>query len=68
MCPSYMATRDETDTTRGRANVLRLATNKLKELEAGTEDVATSGDGVDERRAHVREALRHGTADRKSVV
>lgn len=25
MCPSYMATRDETDTTRGRANVLRLA-------------------------------------------
>ncbi|MBP7777682.1 MAG: FAD-binding protein [Acidobacteria bacterium] len=25
MCPSYMATRDETHTTRGRANVLRLA-------------------------------------------
>ena len=25
MCPSYMATRDETDSTRGRANVLRLA-------------------------------------------
>ncbi|MEP7117133.1 MAG: FAD-binding and (Fe-S)-binding domain-containing protein, partial [Acidobacteriota bacterium] len=25
MCPSYMATRDEQDTTRGRANVLRLA-------------------------------------------
>lgn len=25
MCPSYMATRDETDVTRGRANVLRLA-------------------------------------------
>ncbi len=24
MCPSYMATRDETHTTRGRANVLRL--------------------------------------------
>jgi len=25
MCPSYMATREETDSTRGRANVLRLA-------------------------------------------
>ena len=25
MCPSYMATRDEKDTTRGRANALRLA-------------------------------------------
>jgi hypothetical protein len=25
MCPSYMATRDERDTTRGRANTLRLA-------------------------------------------
>src|SRR5206468_439203 len=25
MCPSYMATRDENDSTRGRANVLRLA-------------------------------------------
>lgn len=27
MCPSYMATRDEKDVTRGRANVLRLAMN-----------------------------------------
>lgn len=27
MCPSYMATRDEDDTTRGRANVLREALN-----------------------------------------
>ena len=25
MCPSYMATRDEAHSTRGRANVLRLA-------------------------------------------
>jgi len=25
MCPSYMATREESDTTRGRANTLRLA-------------------------------------------
>jgi FAD/FMN-containing dehydrogenase/Fe-S oxidoreductase len=25
MCPSYMVTRDETDSTRGRANILRLA-------------------------------------------
>ena len=30
MCPSYLATRDEKDTTRGRANALRLAmTGKL---------------------------------------
>ncbi len=28
MCPSYRATRDEKDTTRGRANVLRLALSK----------------------------------------
>ena len=35
MCPSYMATREETDTTRGRANVLRLAmTGKLGECRA----------------------------------
>jgi len=27
MCPSYMATKDEADVTRGRANVLRLAMN-----------------------------------------
>jgi FAD/FMN-containing dehydrogenase/Fe-S oxidoreductase len=27
MCPSYMATREEADSTRGRANVLRLAMN-----------------------------------------
>ncbi|HYA15874.1 MAG TPA: FAD-linked oxidase C-terminal domain-containing protein [Bryobacteraceae bacterium] len=27
MCPSYMATREEADVTRGRANVLRLAMN-----------------------------------------
>ena len=32
MCPSYMATREETHTTRGRANVLRLGmTGKLRE-------------------------------------
>ncbi len=28
MCPSYMATRDEADSTRGRANALRLAMNQ----------------------------------------
>jgi len=35
MCPSFRATRDENDSTRGRANVLRLALvneNPLKEL------------------------------------
>ena len=37
MCPSYMATREEKDVTRGRANVLRLAmTGRLKE--AGLDD------------------------------
>ena len=34
MCPSYMATREEGDVTRGRANVLRLAMNgKLGDLD-----------------------------------
>lgn len=37
MCPSYMATREEKDVTRGRANILRLAmTGKLNE--AGLDD------------------------------
>jgi len=37
MCPSYMATKDERDVTRGRANVLRLAmTGRL--TEAGLDD------------------------------
>lgn len=42
MCPSYMATRDERDTTRARANVLRLALNG-RLAEAGLTD-----DGVKE--------------------
>jgi len=40
MCPSYMATRDESASTRGRANVLRLAmTGKLEESGLGDEGV-----------------------------
>ena len=40
MCPSYMATRDERDTTRGRANTLRLAmTGRLAEAGLGEEGV-----------------------------
>jgi FAD/FMN-containing dehydrogenase/NAD-dependent dihydropyrimidine dehydrogenase PreA subunit len=40
MCPSYMATRDEQDSTRGRANVLRQAmTGKLGESGLGDEGV-----------------------------
>jgi len=40
MCPSYMATRDEKDSTRGRANTLRLAmTGKLGESGLGDEGV-----------------------------
>jgi FAD/FMN-containing dehydrogenase/Fe-S oxidoreductase len=40
MCPSYMATVEEADTTRGRANVLRLAmTGRLGESGLGDEGV-----------------------------
>jgi Fe-S oxidoreductase len=40
MCPSYMATRDEQHTTRGRANVLRLAmSGQLGEAGLGDEGV-----------------------------
>jgi len=40
MCPSYMATREESDVTRGRANVLRLAmTGRLGETGLGDEGV-----------------------------
>ncbi len=40
MCPSYMATHEETDSTRGRANVLRLAlTGKLGEAGLGEQAV-----------------------------
>src|SRR5258707_13300865 len=40
MCPSYMATRDERDVTRGRANALRLAmTGRLAEAGLGDEGV-----------------------------
>ena len=40
MCPSYMATRDEADSTRGRANVLRLAmAGRLGETGLGDEGV-----------------------------
>jgi FAD/FMN-containing dehydrogenase/Fe-S oxidoreductase len=40
MCPSYMATREESDTTRGRANVLRLAmAGRLGESGLGDEGV-----------------------------
>jgi FAD/FMN-containing dehydrogenase/Fe-S oxidoreductase len=40
MCPSYMATREESASTRGRANVLRLAmTGKLEESGLGDKGV-----------------------------
>jgi FAD/FMN-containing dehydrogenase/Fe-S oxidoreductase len=38
MCPSYMVTREESDSTRGRANVLRLAMAGQVEGEAGLGD------------------------------
>jgi Fe-S oxidoreductase len=41
MCPSYMATREEADSTRGRANVLRLAmAGRLDESGLGDEGVS----------------------------
>lgn len=55
MCPSYMATRDEKDTTRGRANALRLAmsgqlggseTNGQATLTAEQMNEALGGDEV----------------------
>jgi FAD/FMN-containing dehydrogenase/Fe-S oxidoreductase len=40
MCPSYMATRDEAHTTRGRANILRLAmAGRLEESGLGDKGV-----------------------------
>ncbi|HTB13006.1 MAG TPA: FAD-linked oxidase C-terminal domain-containing protein [Bryobacteraceae bacterium] len=40
MCPSYMATREESDSTRGRANVLRLAiSGRLDEAGLGDQGV-----------------------------
>ncbi|MEX2335723.1 MAG: FAD-linked oxidase C-terminal domain-containing protein [Fulvivirga sp.] len=40
MCPSYMATKDEKDTTRGRANVLReVLTNSSKENPFDSEEI-----------------------------
>ena len=40
MCPSYMATREESDSTRGRANVLRLAmAGRLGETGLGDQGV-----------------------------
>jgi FAD/FMN-containing dehydrogenase/Fe-S oxidoreductase len=40
MCPSYMATREEADSTRGRANVLRLAmAGRIGEAGLGDEGV-----------------------------
>jgi FAD/FMN-containing dehydrogenase/Fe-S oxidoreductase len=40
MCPSYMVTRDETHSTRGRANVLRLAlAGRLGDADASDEGV-----------------------------
>jgi Fe-S oxidoreductase len=40
MCPSYMATREESDTTRGRANALRLAmSGQMGESGVGDEEV-----------------------------
>lgn len=45
MCPSYMATREESDSTRGRANVLRLAiSGKLDEAGLGDDGVLSALD------------------------
>jgi FAD/FMN-containing dehydrogenase/Fe-S oxidoreductase len=48
MCPSYMATRQEKDTTRARANALRLAMSGQVPLADGSRDAraALASDGV----------------------
>ena len=47
MCPSYMATREEADSTRGRANVLRLAmAGRLGEAGLGDEGVTRGAGSV----------------------
>ncbi len=48
MCPSYMATRDEQDTTRGRANALRLAMSGQLGEHADDVTAALASDGVHE--------------------
>src|SRR5262249_42628915 len=45
MCPSFMATSEETHSTRGRANVLRLAMNgQIGDLQLSDDDVRRSLD------------------------
>lgn len=48
MCPSYMATRDEKDTTRGRANALRLAMSGQLGDHPTDVKAALASDGVHE--------------------
>ena len=47
MCPSYMATRNENDTTRARANVLRQYLNKKPTTIAADSDAETVKDVLD---------------------
>ena len=61
MCPSYMATREETDSTRGRANVLRLAmSGQLPD--SGSRRVSGSGSvpGVPRVQIRMPGGRRHG--------
>ena len=47
MCPSYMATRNENDTTRARANVLRQYLNKKPQLFGQDQDAETVKEVLD---------------------
>lgn len=64
MCPSFRATRDEKDSTRGRANALRLAL--AGEDEGVDPDSQRTGDRVREAVVEARGAVvpRRGPADR----
>jgi FAD/FMN-containing dehydrogenase/Fe-S oxidoreductase len=46
MCPSYRATRDERDSTRGRANALRLALVGEEPIQTGSSHVRKNGDSA----------------------
>jgi Fe-S oxidoreductase/FAD/FMN-containing dehydrogenase len=45
MCPSYRATRDERDTTRARANALRIALLNRDETSGGERETRRQGEG-----------------------
>ena len=66
MCPSYQATRDERDSTRGRANALRLAITGQADLDGLTDPAVRRGarpvPGVQGVQGRVPDQRGHGPA------